>query len=143
MREEDKRPVVYVPRELHVYDTDGECIKFGYFVSTAHLRRKVVDYNEDGKNYNNYYVNLDHYISNMDNKINIYTENGDCCKDVIFKDYKSCKAYVDQLNQIQLTILKQERIYSLDKIERKFKEVMEYGKALEEKYISAEAMQEI
>ena len=44
MIDEDKRPVVYVPRELYVYDTDGERIKFGCFVSTAHLQRKVVDY---------------------------------------------------------------------------------------------------
>ena len=143
MIEEDKRPVVYVPRELYAYDTDGECIKFGYFVSTAHLQRKVVDYKKNGENYNNYFVSLDHYISNMDNKINIYTENGDYCKDVIFKDYRSCKAYVDELNKWQLIILKQDRIYSLDIIERKFKEVMEYGKMLEEKYIPAEAFKEI
>ncbi len=142
MIDEDKRPVVYVPRELHVYDTDGECIKFGYFVSTAHLKRKVVDYKENGENYNNYYVSLDHYISNMDNNT-IYTENGDYCKDIIFKEYRSCKEYVDQLNQMQLSHLKQEEIYSTEKIERKFKKVMEYGKMLEEKYISAEAMQEI
>ncbi len=143
MIDEDKRPVVYVPRELHVYDTDGECIKFGYFVSTAHLKRKVVDYKKNGEIYNNYFVSLDHYISNMDNKINIYTENGDYCKDVIFKDYRSCKEYVDELNKWQLIILKQDRIYSLDIIERKFKEVMEYGKMLEEKYIPAEAFKEI
>jgi len=143
MIDEDKRPVVYVPRELHAYDTDGECIKFGYFVSTAHLDRKVIDYKKNGENYNNYYVNLDHYISNMDNKINIYTENGDCCKDVIFKDYISCKVYVNQLNQKQLSYLKQDEIYSIDTIERKFKEVMEYSKALEEKYILAEGIKEI
>ena len=79
----------------------------------------------------------------MDNKINIYTENGDYCKDVAFKDYKSCKEYVNQLNQMQLSYLNQEEIYSTEKIERKFKEVMEYGRMLEEKYIPIEEIKEI
>ena len=144
MIDEDKRPVVYVARELHVYDRDGEYIKFGYFVSTAHLDRKVIDYTKNGKIYNNYYVNLDHYISNLDYKPNnIYTENGDYCKDIIFKNYRDCKIYVNELNQMQLSHLKQEEIYSTNIIERKFKEVMEYGKMLEEKYIPAEAIQEV
>lgn len=144
MIDEDKRPVVYVARDLHAYDVDGEYFQFGYFVSTAHLDRKVIDYTKNGEKHNNYYVNLDHYISNLDNNVNIYAECGDSLKDRVFKDYRSCKEYVDQLNKYTIeNLVKGKCIYSSEKINIKFKEVMEYGKMLEEKYIPAEAFKEI
>ena len=132
MTEEYKRLEVYVPRKLYAYDIDGECIKFGYFVSTAHVKSRTVDHNEEGKVYKNFYISLDYYISSSDDYRNIHVENGFCLTNIVFKDFESCKEYVDQLNKENLEkLINTKRLYT-SAINEKFKEVMDFGKQLEE-----------
>lgn len=147
MAKQSKQPVVYVARELKVGDGDGGYQVYGWFVSKAYLRRKTIDYTTSGDKYVNHIVdfNICPAIFAIDNNVNIHAENGDGeSKSKIFKDYQSCKEYVDRLNEHRLrttTIDKPQ--YIREKIEGRFKEVMKYAKYLEEKYIPLEEREQV
>ena len=89
--------------------------------------------------------NISPAIFAMDNGVSIHAENGDRePKAEIFRDYTSCKDYVNQLNA---GIVEH---YSNSKsayrwrgcAEAKFKEVMEYAERLESQLIPAEERQD-
>ena len=139
---ESKQPVVYVARELRVPDGEGADFVFGYFVSKAYLRRKVIDYTTSGTRNCNHIVdfNISPAIFAIDNNVGIHAENGDGePKAEIFRDYKSCKEYVNQLNSgiVEHYTSSKSAYRWKGCAEEKFKEVMEYAKYLEEKYIPA------
>lgn len=144
---ESKQPVVYVARELRVLDGEGTNFVFGYFVSKAYLRRKIIDYTTSGTRNCNHIVdfNISPAIFAIDNGVGIHAENGDGePKAEIFRDYKSCKEYVNQLNS---GIVEH---YSNSKsayrwrgyAEAKFKEVMKYAERLESQLIPDEERQD-
>lgn len=137
---ESKQPVVYVARELRVSDGDGGQFVMGWFVSKAYLTRKVIDYTTSGTRNCNHIVdfNIGPAIFAIDNNVGIHAENGDGePKAEIFRDYKSCKEYVNQLNRDRFEYFASSKSAYRWKgyAEEKFKEVMEYAKYLEEKYI--------
>lgn len=97
-----KQPIVYVPREISISEAGKSCI-LAYFVSKAYLQTVITEYNkEDGSAQAYYFVNYD----NIPNKyvddlcITLQTQIGDnveVCE--IFKDYQSCKDFVDKINK--------------------------------------------
>ena len=144
---ESKQPVVYVARELRVPDGEGTDVVFGWFVSKAYLRRKVIDYTTSGARIYNHIVdfNISPAIFAIDNSVGIHAENGDGePKAEIFRDYKSCKEYVDELNSGRVEYFSNSKSAYRWRgcAEEKFKKVMEYAKYLEEKYIPAEERQD-
>ena len=147
MSKQSKQPVVYVARELRVGDSDGAYRVFGWFVSKAYLRRKTIDYTTSGDKYVNHIVdfNICPAIFAIDDNVSIHAENGDSePKAEIFKDYVSCKQYVNDLNKTRLSRLtRNESEYMCEKIENKLIEVMKYAKYLEEKYIAVEEREQI
>ena len=147
MAKQSKQPVVYVARELKVGDGDGGYQVYGWFVSKAYLKRKTIDYTTSGDKYINHIVdfNICPAIFAMDDNVNIYAENGDSePKAEIFKDYRSGKKYVKELNKGRLSRLtRNESEYWCKKITDKFEQVMKYAKYLEEKYIPLEERQQV
>lgn len=147
MAKQSKQPVVYVARELRVYDNVGTNYVFGWFVSKAYLKRKTIDYTTSGDEYVNHIVdfNICPAIFAMDNNVNIHAENGDSePKSEIFKNYISCKRYVKELNKGRLgRLTRNESEYMCEKITDKFEQVMKYAKYLEEKYIPLEERQQV
>ena len=144
---ESKQPVVYVARELRVPDGEGTSVTFGWFVSKAYLRREVIDFTTSGNKICNYFVdfNISPAIFAIDNNVSIHAENGDSePKAEIFRDYKSCKDYVDKLNKDRVEHFTNSKSAYRWKgyAEVKFNEVMEYAKYLESKYISDEERQD-
>ena len=108
MAKQSNQPVVYVARELSTADYYGT-YEFGYFVSKAYLKRKEIDYKPSGDIEYNHIVDFNIWpaIFAIDNNVNIHTENGDGeSRSRIFKDYQSCKEYVDRLNEHRLKCLK-------------------------------------
>lgn len=147
MAKQSKQPVVYVARELSAVNEYGDYYLFGYFVSKAYLRRKEIDYKESGDIEYNHIVdfNICPAIFAMDDNVNIHAENGDGeAKAKIFKDYKSCKEYVDKLNKHRLASMVSDKYaYSRIIIKERFKEVMKYAKYLEDKYIPLEEREQV
>lgn len=139
---ESKQPIVYVPRALYIRDYNDEDIIFGWFVSKAYLKRKVFDYKTNGVRSINYFVdfNINPAIYSSDSYTGIYAENGDNEeKTIVFKDYKSCKEFVNILNKDRnktLPILLRGG-WTLGG-EAKFTEVLEYAERLESQLIPAE-----
>ena len=124
--QESNQPVVYVARELSVANGEGKNYIFGYFVSKAYLRKKEIEYTPAG--------DINH------NHVGIHAENGDGeSKSKIFKDYQSCRKYVNDLNKRRLITMTSDKTpYHCARIKQKFGEVMEYAQFLEERYIPAE-----
>ncbi len=146
MAKQSKQPVVYVARELRVYDNEGTNYVFGWFVSKAYLRRTTIDYTTSGDKLCNHIVdfNICPAVFAMDDNVDIHTENGDHePKAEIFKDYASCKRYVKELNKNRLERLTRNKgEYTCEKITDKFEQVMKYAKYLEDKYITEEEKQQ-
>ena len=142
-----KQPVVYVARELKVPDEEGSYHVFGWFVSAAYLRRTVIDYTTSGDKYYNYLVDfsVEPAIFAIDDKVSIFVENGDRQpKSKIFKDYPTCKAYVNKLNEGRVEhLLSSKSAYRYkSNVEAKFNEVMDYAKRLEARCIPVLERQE-
>ena len=140
--QESNQPVVYVARELSVANGEGENYIFGYFVSKAYLRKKEIEYTPAGDINHNHIVDFNIWpaIFAIDNNVGIHAENGDGeSKSKIFKDYQSCRKYVNDLNKRRLITMTSDKTpYHCARIKQKFGEVMEYAQFLEERYIPAE-----
>lgn len=146
MKKENKQPVVYVVRELTVEGIDEMYPVIGWFVSKSYLKAKHTEYTEMGSKMYSYFVNFDINPAIFANDgISIYAENGEnVVKSEIFKDYKSCKEYAKGLNKRRLEcLLENKSEHDCEMIKRKFKEVMEYARYLEEKYIPLEERQQV
>lgn len=144
---ESKQPVVYVVRQLRIPARDGDDGAFGYFVSKAYLQRAIIDYSISGDKEFHYFVDFNIYpeISVKDYYELIHVENGDCKrKSEIFKDYKSCKKYVEELNndifENSLDCISAEYC-NKGYIEENNYKICECAKLLEEKYIPIEERQ--
>ena len=143
-----KQPIVYVARELKVADGYGSYHVFGWFVSKAYLKRTTIDYTTSGDKHCNHIVdfNICPAIFAIDDNVSIHAENGDSePRAEIFKDYKSCKEYVNQLNKGRVEHFKNNKSAFRWQgcVEIKYNEVMKYAKYLEEKYIPLEERQKV
>lgn len=97
-----KQPLVYVPREIGISEAGKSCT-IAYFVSKAYLQKVITEYSkEDGSLQAYYFVNFDNipslYVDDL--SIALQTSIGDnveVCE--IFKDYQSCKDFVNKINE--------------------------------------------
>jgi len=146
MAKQSKQPVVYVARELNVDGIDELYSVMGWFVSKAYLKNTNIEYTEEGDKYYDYTV--DYTINptipaRADNKI--YTVNGDnVSTPVIFSDYKSCKTYARSLNKYRFDrVTRGKSEQECEVIKKTFREVMQYAKRLEDRFIAEEEKQQI
>ncbi|MFQ6723845.1 MAG: hypothetical protein ACLRFE_00740 [Clostridia bacterium] len=147
MEKECKRPVVYVPRKLEVDGIDELYPVICWFVSKAYLKMTTIEYPEHDNKYVahvvDYSINPDMLEQNCELSANI--EDGDnVLKAIVFKDYKSCKEYVNQLNKLRFkNLIKGKHECACEEIEDKFKQVLKCGKDLEDKCIPFQERQQI
>ena len=153
MENENKRPIVYVPRVLTAYNDNNMEIMIGYYVSKAYLNFAGKWYNEDGTVACKYGVNFVNRFEMKDADFEILDEDGEefyvetsdlnISRNEVFKDYKACKEYVDELN---LKFAQTVGTTSASKIAKRMelhKKALEFGAKLEEKYISLEEREQI
>ena len=152
---ENKQPIVFVPRALKLLDGEGQLTHqtFGWFVSKAYLKSVTTEYTTKGEIKTNYVVNFCPQIHDWEEDVSILVENGDNVSEhKIFKDYKSCKQYVNKLNKDKDNLLIKQNLecfecpiynseYLREQIRKSFKEVMSYANYLEDKYISTDEKQ--
>ncbi len=145
MFEQSKRPIVYVERELGVY-INGNYRTFGFFVSKAYLKETTINYENDGSKFVvskvDFNVNPSIFIEDKDFKICV--ENGrDVLKTKIFKDYSSCKKYVNEHNHKLATTVGTISASKIAKRMELHKTVLQYGVELESEYIPLEERQQV
>ena len=145
----DKRPIVYVARELTTY-CDGKVeLRAGFYVSKAHLHFAGKTYNEDGTISKEFQVNYVNRFESLDNRPDevfwdFYAEISDAMpyRREVFTNYAECKKYVNEQNYKRLSI---EGFISPSRLIRQevYKQVINYGEKLEEKYIPKEERQQV
>lgn len=149
---EDKRPKVYVPRVLTTYNDNDMEIMIGYYVSKAYLSFVGKRYNEDGTVICKYEVNFVNGFETKDADFEILDEDGEefyvetsvnVPRNEVFKDYKSCKQYVDELNQKFAQAVGTTSASKIAKRMELHKKAIEFGAKLEEKYIPFEERREV
>ncbi|MBO5910424.1 MAG: hypothetical protein J6Q15_02830 [Clostridia bacterium] len=130
----DKRPIIYVPAGLR-YIKDGVMYKVAYYVSRATLKSVHVECYEDGTVEHEYNI----HFMDIENAQKLYPKfyvcQGDATVSKIFKDYESCKGFVDELNYTFATTVGS---ISASKMEEKMelhKQAFKYCAELEEIYI--------
>ena len=146
MTTKSKQPIVYVAREIYIYDRENKCYRVANFVSRAYLMETTFKYNEDGSIDKEHFVDfgIDPAIFAIDRKTNFHVQNGHNIRAIeIFDNYESCSKYVDKINKrladtfdiynTPLSLYGQQ----MHKIHNK---AVEYGKSLEEEFISPEEM---
>lgn len=146
----NKRPIVYVARELSTYcDGKVELRGVGFYVSKAYLHFAGKTYNEDGTISKEFEVDYVNRFESLDKKPNesfweFYAETSDVkpFKEEVFQNYAQCKKYVNEQNDKRLNT---EGFVSPSRLIRQkvYKQVISYGAALEEKYIPLEERQQV
>ncbi|MBQ3502423.1 MAG: hypothetical protein IJA72_02050 [Clostridia bacterium] len=146
----NKRPVVYVARELSTYcDGKVELKGAGVYVSKAYLHFAGKIYNEDGTISKKFEVDYINRFESLDKKPDesfweFYAETSDVkpFKEEVFQNYAQCKKYVNEQNDKRLNT---EGFVSPSRLIRQkvYKQVISYGAALEEKYIPLEERQQL
>lgn len=138
--EKGKQPIVYVAREIWMYDEMGEKVKVANFVSRAYLRKSIVEYKQDGSADKEFFVdfNVNPAIFAMDRNTSFHVQNGDNEKvDQIFKSYEQCKQYVNVLNKnivLDVYNFPVELYLTRNAVHEK---AVEYGNSLEREFIKA------
>ena len=143
MTTKSKQPIVYVAREIYIYDRDCRCYKVANFVSKAYLMETNIKYNEDGSIDKQYFVdfNINPSIFAIDRKTHFHVQNGDNIEvSTVFRDYESCRKYVTGINN---RLADGADIYntplSLYGQMHKIREMADvYGKSLEDEFILPE-----
>ncbi|MBQ3502422.1 MAG: hypothetical protein IJA72_02045 [Clostridia bacterium] len=139
----NKRPIVYTIRELLTYDDEYNSCLIGYFVSRAYIAHLDITYHKTGAAVKKYDIDFcDMVYTNFNSSPVWFAENGsksEVYQSKIFKDYASCKKYVDGQNSIYFT---QNHTTMPRRIEL-HKQALKYCKVLEEKYIPAEEREKI
>ena len=145
MAEKNKRPIVYVAREFIYCDDNNKEMLGGYYVSKAYLHFAGKEYNEDGtisKEFKVDFVNRYECLDKKDDEVfcELYAEISDvkATKREIFKDYASCKKYVNEQNLKMATAIGTTSASKVVVRMEFYKQAYKYAAALEEKYIPAE-----
>lgn len=142
----DKRPVVYVARTITGYENYSERL-IANFVAKAYLIGMEKWWDPDGRTGETYYVEFCDQCFSWGEWVDadLTAEYPESRKDRVFKDYISCKKYVDKINKDNVEYkLKSET----DKSRRReivsiYKTAIAFGKVLEEKYIPLEERQQL
>ena len=98
MAEKNKRPIVYAAREITYFGENNVECTIGYYVAKAYLNFAGKWYNKDGTVTRKYEMNFVNRFEMLDIKNReFYTIIADCdeSRAEVFKDYASCKKYVD------------------------------------------------
>ena len=150
MAKQSKQPVVYVARELSTYcDGKVELRGAGFYVSKAYLLFAGKKYNEDGTITKEFEVDYVNRFENLDKKPDesfwdFYAEISDVkpFKREVFTNYAQCKKYVNEQNYKRLNT---EGFVSPSRLIRQkaYKQVIDYGARLEEKYIPLEEREQV
>ena len=134
----NKRPIVYTIRELSTYDDEYNICLIGYFVSRAYVTHLDITYHKTDAAVKKYDIDFcDMIYTDFNSSPVWFVENGsknEVYQSKIFKDYVSCKKYVNEQNNIYF---KTNHTTMPRRIEL-HKQALEYGEALEEKYIPLE-----
>lgn len=100
----NKRPIVYTIRELSTYDDEYNICLIGYFVSRAYVTHLDITYHKTGAAVKKYDIDFcDMVYTDFNSSPVWFVENGsktEVYQSKIFKDYTSCKKYVDEQNDI-------------------------------------------
>lgn len=143
----NKRPIVYTIREIRTYNNEHEKCRVGYFVSRAYVTHLDITYHKTGAEVKKYDIDFcDMVYTDFNSSPVWFVENGsknEVYQSKIFKDYMSCKKYVDQQNYIFETTVGTTSASKIAKRMELHKQASEYGKVLEEKYISLEEREQI
>ena len=143
----NKRPIVYTIREIRTYNDEYEECRIGYFVSRAYVTHLDITYHKTGAAVKKYDIDFCDMIYTDFNSTPIWiVENGSKNEEYqskIFKDYASCKNYVDQQNYIFATTVGTPAASKIAKRMELHKQALKYGAKLEEKYIPLEERQEV
>ena len=145
---ENKRPIVYVARKLTYYNENVELCP-GFYVSKAYLHFAGNTYNEDGtitKEFKVDFINRFEYLDKKDDDMlwDFHAETSDVMpyKSEVFKNYAECKRYVNRQNYKRLNTVGFVSPSRLVRLEA-YKQVINYGAKLEEKFISLEEREQI
>ena len=103
---EDNRPIVYIARGLELIDDDNELHTVAHFVAKAHLVSKKIDYSKISSKYNFHEYEVDCSEFTVEKpEFGFFGESLNLVmrrpKKVFyaFKNYKSCKDYVNKKNR--------------------------------------------
>ena len=146
MENENKRPIVYVAREITHFGEENVEYTIGYYVAKAYLNFAGKSYNKDGTVTRRYEVHFVNRFEMLDIKNReFYTIIADCgeSRAEAFKDYASCKKYVAELNQKFAQTVGTTSASKIAKRMELHKQALEYGAALEDKYIPLEEREKI
>ena len=143
----NKRPIAYTIRELLTYDDEyNECL-IGYFASRAYVTHLDITYHKTGAVVKKYDIDFcDMIYTNFNSSPVWIVENGsksEVYQSKIFKDYASCKKYVDQQNYIFATSVGTTAVSKIAKRMELHKQALKYGAELERKYIPVEEREQI
>jgi len=140
----NKRPIVYVARKLTYYDDENVELCPGFYVSKAYLHFAGKTYNEDGTISKEFQVDYVNRFESLDKKPDesfwdFSAETSDVMpyKREVFKNYAECKKHVNRQNYLRLNTV---GFVSPSKLIRQkaYKQLINYGAKLEEKYIPLE-----
>ncbi len=139
----NKRPIAYTIRELLTYDDEyNECL-IGYFASRAYVTHLDITYHKTGAVVKKYDIDFcDMIYTNFNSSPVWIVENGsksEVYQSKIFKDYASCKKYVDEQNRIYFT----QNHTTMPRRMELHKQALKFGAKLEEKYIPLEERQQV
>ena len=104
---EDNRPIVYIARDLELLDDDNELHTVAYFVTKAHLESKKIVYSKISSNYNfhEYEVDCSEFTVETPDfgffgeSLNLIMRRPPKKVFYAFKNFKSCKDYVNKKNR--------------------------------------------
>lgn len=134
-------PIVYVAREIWIYDELGKIYDVANFVSKAYLKKAVIQYENDGNAYKEFFVDLKPIKYQKQDNSMFYTQDGNNIKVFhVFKDYVSCRKYVDNLNSYIVSDIYHFPISLYTQRHSIHDNAVQYGKKLEEGFISLEEM---
>ena len=142
----DKRPVRYVARRIIGHENFGDRL-IAVFVARAYLMHMEKYWSKDGISGETYSVEFcdDGFAWGEWVDTNLSVEYPETRVDCVFKDYDSCKKYVDELNksnfEYKLHNAQNKKEYS--EIVSNYNTAIAFGNAMEEKYIPAEERQNL
>lgn len=135
----NKRPIVYVARDLTFYnERNAEC-KIASYVSEAYLKFKGQYYEEDGSSSVEYivdYVRPLEHIAQSEASTEFYADSTvGAVKGIVFDSFAACKDYVEAENTKFAQIVGSTSASKIQGRQDLIKQALAYGEELEKLYI--------
>ena len=146
MKNEDKRPIVYVPRIITGYENYSKRL-IANFVAKAYLISMEKWWNPDGRTGETYRVEFCDECFSWGEWVDadLTVEYPESRKDRVFKDYISCKKYVEETNKsnVEYKLKSETNKFRRREIVSRYKTAIAFGKVLEDKYILLEEREQV